>query len=85
MSQDTSNGGKATIREVYGLVETLRGEFQEGITGVQAILERVLDDHEQRIRSLEHWHWRVAGVLVVFSILVSPALFVLYDFLTRPR
>lgn len=55
----TDSATVITLREVYDEVMAVKATLSTQNVGA---LQRDLDDHEARIRSLEKWVWRASGL-----------------------
>jgi hypothetical protein len=71
---------KITLTRTYEKLDGLEkqvssdfGEIKLALQEVQLTL-RTFADHEKRIRSLEEWKWRQAGVITIFASLPASIL-----------
>lgn len=69
--------GAVTIADLYRELAGLRGDLQQALTSLKVIevrddvTARQLGDHEMRLRLVEAWRWKVAGVALTVSAAVS--------------
>ncbi len=64
---------RATIREVYGLIDRLRVEFGDRLTAIEQKLDGTQLTMEQRVRSLETWRAWMTGVGAVVTLALTIA------------
>lgn len=60
------------VQRDHDILLDLHGKVDQLIAN-QAAQAKLADDHEKRLRELEQWKWRLAGVVAVCGIVV-PAL-----------
>lgn len=73
VTEDATNG-RATIREVYGLMDRLRTEIGAHLSTIEEKLDANQHAMEQRIRTLEAWRAWMTGVGAAVTLALSIAM-----------
>lgn len=69
--------GAVTIADLYRELAGLRGDLQQALTSLKVIevrddaTARQLGDHEMRLRLVEAFRWKIAGMAVTVSVAIS--------------
>lgn len=66
-----------TIGDLYHELVGVRTDVSKALVSLEVInatntvADQIHRDHETRLRALEAWRWKLAGVLVVVAILIG--------------
>lgn len=69
--------GVVTIGDIYRELIAMRSDVGKALTRLEVIDSRNKDadllhaDHETRLRALETWRWKFAGVMMVVAIVIG--------------
>ena len=71
--------GQVTLADLFRVLSAIQGDLSKMATRLEVIDSRnksadaIHADHETRIRGLEAYRWKLAGIAVILGILVGVA------------
>lgn len=69
--------GTVTIADLYRELVGMRNDVARALTRIEVIdsrngdADKLHSDHEQRIRALEQFRWKLAGIAIVMAIIAG--------------
>lgn len=63
--------------QLHADIAGLRADLQatnQSLSRITDTLEKITDDHEKRLRTLEEWRFRAAGILALIGFIGFPAM-----------
>jgi len=71
------NAGAVTVADLYREIVGMRADVAQALTRIEVInvqnadADKLHADHEARIRQLEAFRWKLAGIAVVLAIIAG--------------